>query len=1199
MLFRRVGRPYKAAGATRLFEQLESRELFSVAPVDVMPLFDGIAGLLHADLKQHDHVAGPVGQAHAWSDSVSESSMITDDAEFPLAMVVTAGPEVTVERGAWLQLSGEILGRWNSAELPTQWSQVSGPGTSEFSNPSDANSLVRFDRAGSYGLQLWAGNEGITVLADLSVDVTDEIPPMVTAISPADGSTNIATNATVTVTFSEAVNASTVNTGTLFLLRNGTTAVAASVSYDAASQTATLTPSTALANSTAYTIVVQGGAGGVKDDAGNALAADATASFSTVAQVDPALVAAYAFNEGTGTTIADASGNGNTGTLHGATWTDAGQYGQALSFNGTDAYVDLGNSDSLQLTESMTISAWINSTAYPYDDAAIVSKGLGAGGFQLDTTIDTGPRTIGFKLTNASGAYMIRYGSTTLAPNQWYHVTGVYNAGTRTMDVYLNGVLDNGQLVGTVTSTQQTSALNVVLGKRSGANGYEFNGRIDEVRIYDRAISLTEIQSDMNTTVGTVAPDTTPPVITGVASSGITSSAATIAWTTNEVADTQVEYGTTTSYGSSTPLNAALVTSHSVNLGGLTTSTVYHYRVMSRDAAGNLTTSADFTFTTTTPDTTPPVISSVATSGITGSGATIAWITNEVADTQVEYGTTTSYGSSTTLNPSLVTDHTVSLNSLSESTLYHFRVKSRDASGNLTTSADFTFTTQASTVTVPELPRVYLDTTYAPPVGGQVRTVNAGDNLQSVLNVAQPGDIIVLQAGATFTGNFTMPAKAGGGSIYIQSSAYASLPGPGTRVGPGDVSVMARILSPNEQPALLIDKNVHNVRVVGIELSTTYAVQTGTDYGVVGLGYSASTAAEFPDNIIFDRVYIHGTSTGNIYNGINGSAVGRFGLIDSYISDVHVVGGESHGIQIFRSTGPTKIDNNYIAAAGINVFFGDNPNISDQFLPSDIQVTRNHLFKPLSWKVGDPSYAGIHWLVKNLLELKGAHRVLMEGNLLENNWADSQNGSAVLFTPRGGTVSDVTFRSNVLRGSEIAFNIVPADKAMWNVLLENNLLYNINYRLLNAAAAAGGPITNFIIRHNTWTGAVNNCLMFFEQGNPAIIGFVVYDNIFEFGAYGVLGNGTSGGLSTISNYATDYDWNNNVLIGASEQYQTDSMFRGFLYAANNGEVGFQGASLSSIADFRLSASSPYKGRATDGTDIGANIDAILAAMQAG
>ena len=229
------------------------------------------------------------------------------------------------------------------------------------------------------------------------------------------------------------------------------------------------------------------------------------------------LVAGYAFSEASGTLTADVSGNNNTGTLSGAARTAAGQFGSALVFNGTSAFVDLGNPAALQLTGSMTISAWIKAAAFPVDDAAVVSRFTrgAAQGFQFDTTVDTGPRTIGFKLTGASGALMIRYGATTLQLNQWYFMTGVYDAAARTLDVYLNGQLNNGTLLGTVTATQQNSPLNVSIGRRTGLSGFAFNGTIDEVRIYNRALTQAEIQADMATPVGgTPLPsDTTAPSV--------------------------------------------------------------------------------------------------------------------------------------------------------------------------------------------------------------------------------------------------------------------------------------------------------------------------------------------------------------------------------------------------------------------------------------------------------------------------------------------------------------------------------------------------------------------------------------------------------------------------------------------------------------------------------------------------------------
>src|SRR3989442_4465224 len=115
-----------------------------------------------------------------------------------------------------------------------------------------------------------------------------------------------------------------------------------------------------------------------------------------------------------------------------------------------------------------------------------------------------------------------------------------------------------------------------------------------------------------------------PPVISAVSAFNISSSAATITWATNAASDSQVDYGPTTAYGSSTPLNSSLLTAHAMTLTGLLATTTYHYRVKSRDAAGNLATSADFTLATlagAVADLTPPAVSMTApTSGTTVSG---------------------------------------------------------------------------------------------------------------------------------------------------------------------------------------------------------------------------------------------------------------------------------------------------------------------------------------------------------------------------------------------------------------------------------------------------------------------------------------------------------------------------------------------------------------------------------------------------
>jgi glucose/arabinose dehydrogenase/chitodextrinase len=224
------------------------------------------------------------------------------------------------------------------------------------------------------------------------------------------------------------------------------------------------------------------------------------------------LVAAYSFAEAGGSTAGDASGNSNTGTINGATWTSAGRYGSALSFNGTSSYVDLGNPSSLRITGSMTWSAWIYATADPVDDGQIIAKSAGGGGstgWQFKTSPDTGPHTFGVGVSSNGTAITQRYSTTIRNLNTWYFVAGVYDASAQALHIYVNGVLDDGVLNGTVPGSQFDPAQNGTIGRRSG--GFYFQGTIDEVRVYNRALTQAEIQADRDTPIVPSTTDPTPP----------------------------------------------------------------------------------------------------------------------------------------------------------------------------------------------------------------------------------------------------------------------------------------------------------------------------------------------------------------------------------------------------------------------------------------------------------------------------------------------------------------------------------------------------------------------------------------------------------------------------------------------------------------------------------------------------------------
>jgi hypothetical protein len=187
--------------------------------------------------------------------------------------------------------------------------------------------------------------------------------------------------------------------------------------------------------------------------------------------------------------------------------------------------------------------------------------------------------------------------------------------------------------------------------------------------------------------------DATAPNISNIQAVDVTGTTARITWDTDENADAKVQYGVAVSYGSETS-NATLTNAHSLNLSGLNPATLYHYRVISKDASNNSATSTDRTFTTL--DTVPPVISAIAVDSITVSSARINWTTNELADSKASYGLTVSYGGVVSAG-TLVANHQLTVSGLSANTLYHFIATSKDAAGNSATSTDQTFTTLPDT----------------------------------------------------------------------------------------------------------------------------------------------------------------------------------------------------------------------------------------------------------------------------------------------------------------------------------------------------------------------------------------------------------------------------------------------------------------------------------------------------------------------
>jgi hypothetical protein len=507
-----------------------------------------------------------------------------------------------------------------------------------------------------------------------------------------------------------------------------------------------------------------------------------------------------------------------------------------------------------------------------------------------------------------------------------------------------------------------------------------------------------------------------------------------------------------------------------------------------------------------------------------------------------------------------------------------------------------------SAVNDPELPRILLDTDFVPPTGNTIN-IPAGGNLQTAINNAQPGDTLVLQAGATYTtppDGFLLPDKPGSNWIVIRTSNLNALPATGTRVTPSHSAAMAKIITTAASPAIYTAPYAHHYRFIGIEFSV--AANVPLNYGVLALGDGSgaqNSLAVIPHDIIIDRCYIHGNATGDMIRGVALNSA-RTAILDSYIANFRSLSFDTQAIGSWNGPGPFKIVNNYLESVGENILFGGaDPHITN-LVPSDIEFRRNLCAKLLSWNPFDSSYAGIPWPVKNSFEIKNAQRLLLDGNTFENNWVAAQNGTAIVFTPRNqegaapwSRVQDVTFTNNIVRHTStgillLGWDYTHTSQQTQRIKIRNNLFDDIGgprwggngipFVIVDATA-------NVTIDHNT-TFHKGNIMI--ADGRPHT-GFIFTNNLTPHNDYGVVGSGTGTGTPSLDAYFPGYVFARNVLVGGlASNYPANNFF-----PATLGNVGFVDLA---GGNYRLASASPYKGAGLDGADIGADIDAIQAAI---
>lgn len=547
-----------------------------------------------------------------------------------------------------------------------------------------------------------------------------------------------------------------------------------------------------------------------------------------------------------------------------------------------------------------------------------------------------------------------------------------------------------------------------------------------------------------------------------------------------------------------------------------------------------------------------------------------------------------------------------------------------------------------------ELPRLHVRSSLADtPTPGKTRTVHAGDNLEQTLNQAACGDTIKLEAGAVFSGRFVLPEKKCDDAhwIVLRTSApdsalppegsrltpcyagVASLPGRPAYPCPDAKNVLARIEFPGKGsgPIVFAD-GANHYRLMGLEI--TRSTPDGSLTSLVTID-PKSTASY----VILDRVWVHGTAQSETTRGLQLGGSTYAAVVDSYFSDLHCIAltGACTDAQAISGglgpnpMGPYKIENNFLEGSGEVVLFGGGFAAGP---PSDIEIRRNHMFRPLTWMKDSPEFVGgadgHPFIVKNIFELKNGQRVLFENNVLENCWGGfSQEGFGILLTPKNQgdhkcpecLVLDVTIRyskiKNVGAGFQIAnvpttFKAIAKDGGRYSihdVLVEN--LDGERFHgngLLFQISAAGVPLHDVTIDHVTGMASKTLLMVGAKTDEPKIANLVFTNNLIGGARFEI--SSTGGGpqncayhpeaqrpAGIFENCFSNAKVAGNVIIGGSKWPPKNSTVK------HHSEIGFLAADKDQVHDFRLGSDSRYKKAGTDQKDVGADIDAIEAATK--
>lgn len=409
--------------------------------------------------------------------------------------------------------------------------------------------------------------------------------------------------------------------------------------------------------------------------------------------------------------------------------------------------------------------------------------------------------------------------------------------------------------------------------------------------------------------------------------------------------------------------------------------------------------------------------------------------------------------------------------------------------------------------------------------------VPADGDLQATINAAQSGDHIILEADKDYVCSCVLPVKSGTDFITIESSRYADIPvrdfysqRPSSEVA----SLMARVRPFfSTEPTFQTAPGAHHYKLLGLDLApsdgqATRIVEFGTH------GTAQDTIEKIPHNLVIDKSWIHAGTTQEVQRGVALNSAST-DITNSWITDIHGRGYDTQAIGGWNGPGPYNIIGNYLEGAGENVMFGGAEATVPNLVPTGIRFRRNYVVKPLSWYANDPSYAGIHWTVKNLFELKNARNVVIDGNVFEGNWTDAQAGRAIAFTPRPSdsgvwaVIEDVIFSNNIVRKIGSGVILLGADEppAPTETRLRRVRVVNNLWEVDGPRFASNGAFATVINKTEDVTIERNTAI----QTNHIIATdyapntrFTYRNNISRHNEYGIFGSGVGIGNPAIGFY---------------------------------------------------------------------------------